>query len=367
MKSAASRKLTWACPRSKPAESRVWPRTHKLGSGNTNASGTRRPLRTHKGPARRQDVPIAANVLEAIGNTPLVQLHRVVPPGCARVLVKLEGANPTGNMKDRMAKAAIEAAETSGRLRPGGTVVEYTGGSTGASLALVCAAKGYRLHIVTSDAFSEEKIGSMRALGAEITCIRSDNRQITEKLVKDMIAAAREISQRPGHWWFDQLNNCDAAAGYYPLGEEIWKQTNGKLDAYVQSVGSAHSLLGVAKALRRHNPDLYVAAAEPAESAVLSGKPKGSHRIEGIGIGFVPPLWDPDQVNTVLADTTAASNRMCRRLAREEGIFGGTSSGLNVIAALKLARKLGPDATVVTLIIDSGLRYLSTDVYRNDQ
>lgn len=310
---------------------------------------------------------IATNVLEAIGNTPLVQLHQVVPPGSARVLAKLEGTNPTGNMKDRMAKAAIEAAETSGRLRPGSTVVEYTGGSTGASLALVCAAKGYKLHIVTSDAFSEEKIETMRAFGAQITCIRSDNKQITEKLFKDMIEAARQISQKSGHWWFDQLNNQDAATGYYPLGEEIWEQTHGKIDAFVQSVGSAHSLNGVAQVLRRHKPDIYVAAAEPAESAVLSGKPKGTHRIEGIGIGFVPPLWDPGRVNTVLTDTTEACNRMCRRLTREEGIFGGTSSGLNVIAALKLGLELGPDATVVTLIIDSGLRYLSTDVYRSDQ
>src|SRR5262245_59438535 len=184
---------------------------------------------------------IATNVLEAIGNTPLVQLRKLVPPGSARVLVKLEGANPTGNMKDRMAKAAIEAAEASGRLQPGGTVVEYTGGSTGASLALVCAAKGYNLHIVTSDAFSEEKIGTMRAFGAQITCIPSDNKKITEKLIKDMIEAAHRISQQPGHWWFDQLNNQDAAMGYYGLGEEIWEQTAGKVDAFVQSVGSAHS------------------------------------------------------------------------------------------------------------------------------
>jgi cysteine synthase A len=307
---------------------------------------------------------IAANILEAVGNTPLVQLRKVVPSGSARVLVKLEGANPTGNMKDRMAKAAIEAAEADGRLQPGGTVVEYTGGSTGASLALVCAAKGYKIHIVTSDAFSEEKIGTMRAFGAQITCIPSDNKKITESLIKDMIEAAHKISQQPGHWWFDQLNNRDAMAGYYGLGEEIWKQTGGRVDAFVQSVGTAHSLNGVIKALRRHKPDLHAVAAEPAESAVLSGKPKGSHRIEGIGIGFVPPLWDPSQIQQILSDTTEASNQMCRRLAREEGIFAGTSSGLNVIAALRVAESLGSDATVVTLMIDSGLRYLSTDVYR---
>jgi cysteine synthase A len=306
---------------------------------------------------------VASNILESIGQTPIVQLRRVVPPGSARVLAKLEWANPTGSMKDRMAKAAIEAAEASGRLQPGGTVVEYTGGSTGISLALVCAAKGYKLQIVTSDAFSEEKIRTMQAFGAQITLIPSDDRKITEKLIKDMIDTARRISQQPGYWWVDQINNQDAVAGYYSMGEEIWEQTAGKVDAFVHSVGSAHSLNGVTKALRGHKPDVYVAAVEPAESAVLSGKPKGSHRIEGIGIGFIPQHWKPEQVDEILADSTEGAIRMCRRLAREEGIFAGTSSGLNVVAALRVAERLGPDATVVTLMVDSGLRYLSTNVY----
>ena len=310
---------------------------------------------------------IASNVLESIGNTPIVQLRKVVPSGSARVLVKIEWANPTGSMKDRMAKAVIEAAEASGRLQSGDTVVEYTGGSTGISLALVCAAKGYNLQIVTSDAFSEEKIRTMQAFGAQITCIPSDNKKITEKLIKDMIDTARRISQQPGHWWVNQINNQDAVAGYYSLGEEIWEQTAGKVDAFVHSVGSAHSLHGAARALRQHKPELHVAAVEPAESAVLSGKPSGSHKIEGIGIGFIPPHWQPDQVNELLADSTEEAIQMCRRLAREEGIFAGTSSGLNVVAALRIAERLGSDATVVTLMVDSGLRYLSTDVYRGDQ
>jgi cysteine synthase A len=310
---------------------------------------------------------IASNVLEAIGNTPIVQLRKIVPPGSARVLVKLEWANPTGSMKDRMAKAVIEAAEASGRLQPGGTVVEYTGGSTGISLALVCAAKGYRLKIVTSDAFSEEKIRTMQAFGAQITLIQSDNKKITEKMTKDMIDTARRMSQQPGHWWVDQIGNQDAATGYYSLGEEIWEQTTGKVDAFVHSVGSAHSLNGVTKALRQHKPALYVAVAEPAESAVLSGQPKGSHRIEGIGIGFIPTHWKPDQVDEILTASTEEAQEMCRRLAREEGIFAGTSSGLNVLAALRVAEKLGSDATVATLMVDSGLRYLSTDVYRGDR
>lgn len=306
---------------------------------------------------------ISNDVLDSVGNTPLVQLQKVVPLGSARIVVKLEGCNPTGNMKDRMAKAAIAAAEADGRLQPGGTVVEYTGGSTGASLAFVCAAKGYRLKVVTSDAFSEEKTRTTQAFGAEIISIPSDDRKITEELIKKMIDTARRISREQGHWWFDQLNNNDAAAGYHPMGEEIWEQAGGKVDAFVQAVGTTHSLNGVTKVLRQHNPDLYVAAAEPAESAILSGRPRGPHRIEGIGIGFTPPHWRPDDVDSVQSATTEEANHMCRQLAREEAIFAGTSSGLNVIAALRLAERLGSGATVATIMIDSGLRYLSTDTY----
>lgn len=307
---------------------------------------------------------VAANVLGAIGHTPLVQLRKVVPPGSARIVVKLEGANPTGNMKDRMAKAAIEAAEADGRLRPGNTVVEYTGGSTGASLALVCAAKQYPIKIITSDAFSEEKTRTTQALGAQITLIPSENRRITAELINAMMDAARKLSREPGHWWFDQLDNPDAAPGYSSMGEEIWEQSAGRVDAFVQAVGSAHSLNGVAKVLRGHNPALQVVAAEPAESPVLAGGARGAHRIEGIGIGFVPPHWRREDVNEVQAATTEEAMSMCRRLAREEGIFAGTSSGLNVIAALRIAARLGPDATVATIMIDSGLRYMSTDLYR---
>ncbi|MBV8856943.1 MAG: cysteine synthase family protein [Acidobacteria bacterium] len=310
---------------------------------------------------------VSENVLESIGNTPLVRLQRVVPEGSARVLVKLEWANPTGSMKDRMARAAVEAAERDGRLPPGGTVVEYTGGSTGVSLALVCAAKGYRLEIVTSDAFSEEKIRTMQAFGAHVTVIPSDNRKLNEKLFREMIETARRLSARPGHWWVDQLGNVDAAAGYHSLGEEVWEQTGGKVDAFVQSVGTAHSLHGASSALRRHKPGLRVIAVEPSESPVLSGGPTGSHKIEGIGIGFVPPLWHPEEVDEILTGSTEEAVLMCRRLAREEGIFAGTSSGLNVVAALRVAERLGPEATVVTLMVDSGIKYVSTDVYRGEQ
>jgi cysteine synthase A len=303
--------------------------------------------------------------LDAIGNTPLVELRRVVPAGSARVIAKLESANPTGSMKDRMARAVIERAAADGRLAPRGTVVEYTAGTTGISLALVCAALGYRSHFVFSDAFSEEKRCTMRAYGAEITDVASENKKINEQLVRKMIETAREISRRPGHWWCDQLNNRDGEAGYYPLGEELWRQSGQRVDAFVHSVSTAHSIHGTAHALRGHNPKLRVCAVEPAESAILSGGRSGSHQIEGIGIGFIPPLWQPNEVDEILAVSTQDAKAMARRLAREEAIFAGISTGANVVAALRVAQRLGAGATVATIIVDSGLRYLSTDVFRS--
>lgn len=307
---------------------------------------------------------MTSHVLDAIGNTPLVELRRVVPPGSARVVAKLESANPTGSMKDRVARAMVDRAAADGRLLPGGTVVEYTAGTTGVSLALICAALGYRAHFVFSDAFSVEKRYTMRAYGATLTDVSSEGEGITERLIKAMIAKAGEISRQPGHWYCDQLNNRDGEAGYHALGDELWEQAGGRLDAFVQSVGTAHSINGAADALRRHNPRVHVTAVEPAESAVLSGKPPGSHRIEGIGIGFVPPLWKRDEVDEIVTVPTEEAKAMARRLAREEAIFAGTSTGANVIAALRVAERLGPGAIVGTIIVDSGLRYLSTDVFR---
>ena len=306
----------------------------------------------------------SASVLEAIGNTALVELRRVVPPGSAQVFVKVEGQNPTGSMKDRMAQSMIARAEADGRLRPGDTIVEYTGGSTGASLALVCAAKGYRLRIVSSRAFSEEKLTQMAAFGAELTLVESEGGLITKKLIGDMIAAAKAIAEDPRTYWTDQLNNADSIAGYHPMGAEIWAQTSGRVDAFVQSIGTTASLRGVTEVLRRHNPDIQVIAVEPAESAVLSGGRPGAHRIEGIGIGYAPPMWDARLVDEVIPVSTADAEAMARRLAREEGLFAGTSSGANVIAAIRIAQLLGPGKSVATILVDSGLKYLSTPVFR---
>jgi cysteine synthase A len=299
------------------------------------------------------------NVLDAIGNTPLVELRRVVPEDAARIVIKLESSNPTGSMKDRVASAMVVAAIANGRLKPGGTVVEYTGGTTGISLALICAARGFSAHFVTSDAFSEEKRRTMRAYGAELTEIPSDHGKINKDLFTAMIAKAKEISEQPLHWYCDQLGNADGEAGYHALGREMWEQSGGRVDALVQSVGSAHSLHGTAHALKQHNPDLYVLAVEPEESQVLGGKAPGSHRIEGIGIGFVPPLWRRDEVDEIVGVSTHDANAMARRLAREEAIFAGTSTGANVIAAIELAKRLGAGKTVGTIAVDSGLRYLT--------
>ncbi len=303
------------------------------------------------------------DILETIGGTTMVRLRRVVPPGCGEIHAKLEWENPTGSMKDRMALAVVTRAEADGRLRPGDTLVEYTGGSTGASLALVCAAKGYRIKIVTSDAFSREKLDQMKALGAELTLVPSEGGRTTKKLILDMIEAARALSREPRTYWTDQLNNQDSIAGYHPLGEEIWAQAGGKVDAFVHSVGTAASLRGVASVLKGHDPAVRVVAVEPAESSVLLGGQPGPHKIEGVGIGYTPPLWDPALVDGVEAVATDEAKEMARRLAREEGLFAGTSSGANVIAAIRVAQRLGPRSRVVTLMVDSGLKYLNTDVY----
>lgn len=298
-------------------------------------------------------------ILDRIGGTPLLPLRRIAVPNGCRILLKLEDANPTGSMKDRMALAMIEAAAAGGRLAPGQPVVEYTGGSTGVSLALVCAVKGHRLDIVTSDAFAREKLDHMRLLGARLTVVPSEDGRMTAQLTRAMIAAAGAIAAREGAFWTDQLRNADQLAAYHALAAEIWEQTGGTLDAFVMSVGSAAAFRGTTEGLRRHRPDLTAVAVEPAESPVLSGGAPGAHRIDGIGAGFVVPLWRPELPSAVEPVGTEAATAMALRLAREEGLFCGTSTGANVVAALRLAESLPAGATLVTLLCDSGMKYLA--------
>ncbi len=309
----------------------------------------------------RQSQKVGGNILERIGDTPLLALRQVTPKSGARILIKIESENPTGSMKDRMALAMIEAAEADGRLKPGGSVVEYTGGSTGVSLSLVCSVKGHPLHIVTSDAFAREKLQHMEALGATLKIVPSEGGGMTAKLTRTMIEEARVISQTHGSFWTDQFNNRDQVKAYHAMAEEIWAQTEGKVDAFVQSVGTGGSLRGNAEGLRRRHPKVRIAAVEPSESAVLSGRPSGSHKIDGVGAGFVVPNWEPSLVDQIETVSTSEARAMAARLAREEGIFGGTSTGGNVVAALKVAEQLGADATVVTVMCDTGMKYFSKE------
>jgi cysteine synthase len=304
------------------------------------------------------------DTLLAIGNTPLVALRKIGRDTGVRLLVKLESQNPTGSMKDRMALAMIEAAERDGRLAPGGAVVEYTGGSTGVSLSLVCAVKGYPLHIVTSDAFAAEKLDHMEFLGARLKIVPSEGGKMTEKLTRDMVQAAAVLTEEKAAFWSDQLNNPDPIAAYRVMADEIWDQAAGEVDALVQCVGTAGSIRGVGERLREHNDRVRVVAVEPAESAVLSGGPTGAHKIDGVGAGFVVPLWQEGVADHIEPVSTKEAVAMAVRLAREEGLFAGTSTGANVVAALRVAERLKPGATIVLVMCDTGMKYLSNPTFQ---
>jgi cysteine synthase A len=299
-------------------------------------------------------------VLATIGNTPIVRLGRLPEPGSAEIVVKLESHNPTGSYKDRMALAMIEGAERDGRLRPGQTVVEYTGGSTGSSLALVCAVKGYPLRIVSSDAYAPEKIATMRRLGAEVELVPSPE-GITPTLVPRIVARAREVAVEVGGYQTDQFNNRDMLEGYRAIGVELLEQLDGRLDAFCLYVGTAGCFLGATRARRERLPELRRVAVEPAESAVLSGGEPGTHRIEGGVIGRWPPQLAPEDIDEVVAVSTRDAVAMARRAAGVEGLWSGPSTGANLAAALTVAGDLGPGRRVATILVDSGLKYLAGD------
>lgn len=303
------------------------------------------------------------SVLQAIGNTPVVCLNKIVPPDCADVLVKLEYFNPTGSYKDRMALAMIEEAERRGDLRPGMTVVEYTGGSTGSSLAFVCAVKGYRFRVVSSDAFAEEKLRTMTVFGAELEIVPSKDGQVTPDLIPRMVDRAKAIADSGPTYFTDQLHNADSVRGYEQIGRELVEQVDRPIHAFCASVGTAAMLMGVAHVLRPLSPSPKIVALEPASAPVISSAVSGTHHVEGIGVGFVPPLLDRSFYDEARGIDEGESRQMAWRLAREEGIFAGTSSGMNVVGAIELARELGKGHTVVTVAVDTGLKYLAGDLY----
>lgn len=303
------------------------------------------------------------SVLDAIGRTPVVRLRKLVTPDSADVLVKLEYYNPTGSYKDRMALAMIEGAERRGVLRPGVRVVEFTGGSTGSSLAMVCAVKGYRFIPVSSDAFSLEKLQTMRAFGAEVIVVPSDNGRITPDLFVRMRAEVDRLCEEPNTFWTDQFHNSDAIDGYMNIGQELLEQTGGVLDAYCGAVGTAGMLAGVSKALKAADCFARIVAFEPVSAAVLTTGKGGPHRVEGIAPGFVPPHLTPAVYDEARAIDESEARALARTLARSEGIFTGTSSALNIVGALQIARELGPGKVVATVAVDTGLKYLAGDLY----
>ncbi len=299
-----------------------------------------------------------------IGNTPLVRLEVLPGAGSADVFVKWEGANPTGSMKDRMALSMIAGAEARGALPAGGRVVDFTGGSTGSSLAMVCAAKGYTAHFVSSDAFAEEKLQTMRAFGAEVEVIPSPGRKVTPELFRAGMRRVAELTAEPGTFWTDQFNNPDNRAGYAAMAREVLAALDGRLDEFVMGVGTGGCFSGNAEVYKQEVPGVRCIALEPAASRALSGQgPLGGHRLEGIGPGFVTSITRLDLADEIVAVTDDDALTTARRLAREEGIFGGITSGANVWAALRRARELGPGRRVVTVICDSGLKYLQGELY----
>jgi cysteine synthase len=302
------------------------------------------------------------SVLKAIGRTPVVRLARLAGADSADVFVKLEYFNPTGSYKDRMALAMIEGAEQRGALKPGMRVVEFTGGSTGSSLAMVCAVKGYKFAPLCSDAFAREKIQTMEAFGAEVEMVASDGGKVTPALFDRFRARIAVMKDEPGTFWTDQFNNRDALNGYREIGKELLEQL-GTIDAFCGAIGTAGMLVGVSRALKSGGSRARIVALEPAGSPVLTTGRGGAHRVEGTAPGFVPPhltKGDYDEARAIDEDEARA---MARQLARVEGIFVGTSTGLNVVAALQLARELGPGHRVATVAVDTGLKYLAGDLF----
>lgn len=303
--------------------------------------------------------------MNAIGNTPLIKLERLSEPGCAEIYVKYEGANPTGSMKDRMAFSMIEGAEKRGELRAGGKVVDYTGGSTGSSLAMVCATRGYQAYFVSSDAFAEEKLQTMKAFGAELEIFPSENRKITAKLIDSMVARARELSKQPNVFWTDQFNNVDNRNAYHKMAREIIDILGNNIDEFIMGVGTGGAFSGNAEVFKKEISKIRCIAIEPLQVRSLSGGDiSGSHKLEGIGAGFVPSICRLDLADEIIAVSDEDAYATARMLARQEGIFGGTTSGANVWAAIQRARIIGSGKKIVTIIVDSGLKYLNGDLYK---
>jgi cysteine synthase A len=303
--------------------------------------------------------PLLENVLSLIGDTPLVRLRRVVPEGAANVWAKCEQLNPGGSVKDRIALAMIEAAERSGRLKPGDTVVEPTSGNTGIGLALVCARKGYKLVLTMPESMSLERRALLEAYGVEIVLTSA------ERVMEGAIEAAREIVRERDAYMPGQFDNPENPGAHrQATAKEILAAMAGEpIHAFVAAVGTGGTISGVGSALRAAEPTARIVAVEPASSPVLSGGEPGPTKIQGIGAGFVPGNYDAQVAHEVRTVEDRAAYDMKNRLAREEGLLVGISAGANVVVARDLARELGPGKNVITVLCDTGERYFSLDEY----
>ncbi|MFN0275928.1 MAG: PLP-dependent cysteine synthase family protein [Chitinophagales bacterium] len=302
--------------------------------------------------------------MRGIGNTPLVKLERLVDKDSAEVFVKLESANPTGSMKDRMALSMIEGAEKNGNLKKGYRVIDYTGGSTGSSLALICAYKGFNTLFVTSNAFAEEKLKTMKAFGAELEFVPSENGKISKAVIANAMLRVKQLKDEPDTFWTDQFNNVDNKRGYHSMAKEILIQMHGNIDEFIAGVGTGGCFSGNAEILKAEIPNIRCIAIEPDEVRALSGgNTSGVHRLEGMGAGFIPSIFRIDLVDEIIAVKDTDAFDTARELATKEGIFGGISSGANVWVALHRAKILGKGKRIITVICDSGLKYLSGNLF----
>lgn len=304
-------------------------------------------------------------MVNRIGNTPLIKIERLSDANSANIYVKYEGANPTGSMKDRMALSMIEGAEKRGAIKPGSTIIEFTGGSTGSSLAMICAIKGYKAHFISSDAFADEKIQSMKAFGATVEIIPSTGGKITAELINRMKQRVEELDERSDTYWINQFNNVDNRYGYHEMAREILTVLDNEVDEFIAGVGTGGCFSGTAEVLKEAIPQIKCIATEPFHLRSLSGGDlTGTHRLEGMGIGFVPSICRLDLADDIMQIKDEDAYATARKLATSEGVFGGITSGANVWAAIQRAKKLGPNKNIVTIICDSGLKYLKGDLYR---
>ena len=303
--------------------------------------------------------------MKGIGNTPLIKLEKLTDADSADIYVKFEGANPTGSMKDRMALSMIKGAERRGELQKGGTVVDYTGGSTGSSLAMICSAKGYKAHFVSSDAFAKEKLATMRAFGAKLDLVPSENGKITAAVIDAAVARVQEIAKQPNTFYTNQFKNVDNRNAYHQMAEEIMNELGANIDEFIAGVGTGGCFSGNSEIFKQKIRGIRCIPVEPFNVRTLSGgDTSGTHQLEGMGAGFVPDICRLDLADEIIAVKDEDAYSTARDLARIEGIFGGITSGANVWAAMLRAKVLGKGKTIVTVVCDSGLKYLSGDLYK---